>query len=82
MAEKTCSVLELSMEKMVALGQKGVYTWVKVQVLRVGGLCLGIHGAWRAGGAGAGEGAVNSVSRRKEPVSGTERGSKGEVSGW
>ena len=29
MAEKTCSVLELSMEKMVVLGQKGVYIWKK-----------------------------------------------------
>ena len=74
--------LELLMEKMVALGQKGVYTWVKVQVLRVGGLCLGIHGTWRAGGADTGEGAAGSVSRRKELVSGTERGPKGEVSGW
>ena len=63
--------LELSMEKMVALGQKGVYTRVKVQVLRVGVLCLGVHGTWRAGGAGAGVGAAGF--RRKELVGFLER---------
>ena len=67
-AKRPVRFLELLMEKMVALGQKGVYTWVKVQVSRVGGLCLGIHGTWRAGGADAGEGAARSVSGKKEPV--------------
>ena len=37
-------------------------------MLRVEGLCLGIHGTWRAEGADTGEEAVGSVSRRKEPV--------------
>ena len=35
-----------------------------------------------AGGADAGKGAAGSVSRRKEPVSGTERGPRGKVPGW
>ena len=44
-----------------------------------GVLCLGIHGTWRAGGAGAGVGAAGFVSRRKEPVGFLERLTRKEV---
>ena len=45
----------------------------------MGVLCLGIHGTWRAGGAGAGVGAAGFVSRRKEPVGFLERLTRKEV---
>ena len=41
--------------------------------IKLGGLCLGVHGTWRTGGAGARVGAAGFVSRRKEPVGFPER---------
>ena len=43
----------------------------------MGVLCLGIHGTWRAGGAGAGVGAAGF--RRKEPVGFLERLTRKEM---
>ena len=34
-------------------------------MLRVEGLCLGIHETWSAGGADAGDGAAGSISRER-----------------
>ena len=55
---------------LAQLFERNLHLETKGIGIKLGGLCLGVHGTWRTGGAGARVGAAGFVSRRKEPVSG------------